>query len=817
MIKFDPLKRKIEIGVHDLIDAGPSTGDLQLQLAWRAKTRMKEGQKIHQEYQALRAKQDQHFQAEVLVRYDLIFRNWEVRISGRIDGYTQEGDVLVVEEIKSCVLQNDQLQQLTKQQISSWIIQLELYLHFLISQGKDVVGRLVVISVLDRREKVFIHTPNPNIGEYITKQVQWIVDQYESREEWLRIRFQSSKQGVPFPHEEFRLGQKELIDSLVPELEAKKHVFLSAPTGSGKTASALYAALVHAYEHNLRVFFATARTTQQLMAEDTVEKMAQRGMPIRAVSIRAKEKICLHHEVRCHAESCPYAAGYFDKLQRNNTLQSAWREHNNRGDLWPDKIIRIAEEQKVCPHALSVDLASMADLVIGDFNYLFDPSVRLSLVSSEPSKWIIIVDEAHNLPERAMGYGSPRIPLRSVWLAAQGTQQTKFEKPVSDIYDFMLNQLAALPDQEWAVELSKFDVSSFPKWVDAFEELAIRYAQENEEKEFFSAEEGDMWTAVARTIFRFSAILSTAKEETLVMFHKGFLDRTLQATSQMSLFSPWKPKDESTSISLLNRDPSLILGPIFAGFHSSIIMSATLEPMEYYRNMFGISSVDSVEIRHPSFFPSEFQKTYIVPSISTAFKDREKDRTKTAEIISQIIANTPGNMAVFFSSFAFLEQVMPHVSRQNRPMLIQKKGITELERYEYLETMKRAEGHVLCAVMGGIFSEGVDLPNEALCCAVMVGPCLPQASFARKKIQEWNEMRYQKGYAYAWLVPGMARVAQAAGRVIRTPFDKGTIVLLGRRFVSQSMLELLPVDCKPLITRDIGMELRSFWDMHRGN
>ncbi|MAA79995.1 MAG: hypothetical protein CL916_12140, partial [Deltaproteobacteria bacterium] len=602
-----------------------------------------------------------------------------------------------------------------------------------------------------------------------------------------------------------------------PHLEDKKHVFLSAPTGSGKTAASLYAALKHAYEYNLRVFFATARTTQQLMAEETVERMAQKGIPIRAVSIRAKEKICLHHEVRCLPDVCPYAAGYFDKLQRNNTLQSSWSMHDSRGDLWPDKIIRIAEEQYICPHALSLDLASMADVVIGDFNYLFDPSVRLSMVSAEPQKWMVIVDEAHNLPERAMGYGSPRISLRLVWRALEGTRGTDFAQPLEELYSYMLDQLSESKEKEWSFEIADVDSKIFQKWVTAFESLAVRYAQVTQERTFFSEDEGDLWTDVARTIFRFSAIFSQAKDETLVLYTKGYLDRKLKSSDQLALFSRWKPKDEHTSLALLNRDPSGILGPVFKDFHSSIIMSATLEPMEYYRNMFGIPQMHRIEVRTPSYFPQEHRASFVIPSISTAYRDRERDREKTAMIIGDIISSTPGNIAVFFPSFAYLEQVVPLIDCTREKVLQQKRGLSERDRHELLETMKKGEGHTLFGVMGGIFSEGVDLPDKALCCAVMVGPCLPQANYARRKIQEWNEKKYQKGFAYAWLVPGLARVSQAAGRVIRTPTDKGTIILLGKRFASKNMKEFLPKELILQTTYNIKPELQSFWKTHSGN
>jgi len=814
MIKFDPIQHTIDIGVHDLIDAGPPAGDLHIPMAWRSKTRMKEGQKIHTLYQKLRAEQDVHFQAEVTVRYVLVYKDWEITISGRLDGYTQEKDMLVVEEIKSSTLPKEQLEDLKLHDVAGWRRQLELYLHFLYSQGKDVIGRLIVISVLDASEKIFTVTPNLQMEEYIVSQISWIVEQYEEREEWLKRRALTLTTGLPFPHESYREGQRELVDSIIPELSQGKHVFLSAPTGSGKTAAALYSALHHAYENNLRVFFATARTTQQLMAEQTVAFMTQKGMPIRAVSIRAKEKICLNDEVRCDAEHCPYSAGYFDKLRRNDTLKKAWEVNGSKGDIWPSKIIRIAEEQYICPHALSIDLANMADLVIGDFNYLFDPSVRLSMVSLEPSNWIVIVDEAHNLPERAMGYGSPRISLCKVWTVLEKVRGSIFARPIQKLYTYMLEVLTQHTDKEWTISLSEFDTRLCKGLVEEFENLAVRYAKQKQESPFFDEEEGDLWVDVARTIFRFATVLGHAQDETLVICTKGYKDRRIKKDNGLQLFSSWAPRDEATSIALLNRDPSLMLAPIFKGFQSSIIMSATLEPMEYYVNMFGIDTKHASLLRYPSFFPKGNKACFVVPTISTKYRDRDRDRKRTAQILSDIIASTRGNIAIFFPSFVFMEQIIPDIAITDQELILQTRKMSEQDRYSIIEQMKKENGSILCAVMGGIFSEGIDLPNKALCCAVMVGPCLPQASLARRKIQEWNEAKYQKGFAYAWLVPGLARVAQAAGRVIRTPSDKGTIILLGKRFAQRSTQKYLPAELKPQITHNISADIQDFWSMH---
>ncbi|MEC7986954.1 MAG: helicase C-terminal domain-containing protein, partial [Myxococcota bacterium] len=565
--------------------------------------------------------------------------------------------------------------------------------------------------------------------------------------------------------------------------------------------------------NNKRVFFATARTTQQLMAEQTVEKMAKMGLPIRAVSIRAKEKICLNEQVNCSPEYCPYAAGYYDKLQERDLLQVGWRFGESSGDLWPDKIIVIAEENYVCPYAYSLDMASLADLIIGDYNYLFDPQVRLNLISSQAADWIIVLDEAHNLPERAMGYGSPKIPLKPVWnaLCRAESKAPKFAPPMRRLYQVLAETLSGRREREWYSPLDDFDKDLFKELVSEVEGLAIDYALQQLSDPLFTEGEEDDWLQSAYRLFRFQTMLSAAGDETLILWKKGFRDRNLRSTSRSLFEVRYEPRDDATEVSLLNRDPAVLLKPVFSKFAAAIIMSATLEPMNYYQDMLGLEESHTSQIRYLSTFPPENSAAYIVSHVSTAYRDRERDKERSAQLLSEIILNTPGNIALYFPSFAFLKRLFDEIDFGDRTVLVQHKSMREHERQKMISTMMEGKGHVLCAVMGGIFAEGVDLPGEALICAVMVGPALPQASLARRLLQEWNQRKYGKGFEYAWIVPGMARVSQAAGRVIRNPNDRGTVILLGRRFLQNSFQKFLPMELETQTVKEIGVELRSFW------
>ena len=236
-------------------------------------------------------------------------------------------------------------------------------------------------------------------------------------------------------------------------------------------------------------------------------------------------------------------------------------------------------------------------------------------------------------------------------------------------------------------------------------------------------------------------------------------------------------------------------------------MSATLHPSEFYRDLFGLEPERSVDMKYNSTFPPEHRAAYILPQVSTAYRHRERDREATAKLISESVKSIPGNTAVFFPSFVFLKTMLPLLSLDDRNVLIQNRVMDESQRQALLDSMRNENRQVLLGVLGGIFSEGIDLPGEALSCVIVVGPSLPQANLA----QSWYEERYGQGFRYAWLVPGMSRVAQAAGRVIRGPEDCGAVILIGRRFLGQEYLNFLPTDWSVRPADNIAAELDAFW------
>jgi len=787
------------------------------------------GQRIHSEWQRHQSATDPTFQSEVSVEHRLVIRGWEVRINGRVDGLREHEHRHLVEEIKSTTLPGERLACCCADDFPEYVRQVQLYMHFLRTSGKETVGRLVLISVLDGTQHLIDVPPDPHIVDFLHRHLDWIIVRREERVAWLNRRRAAVTLGLPFAHDEWRFGQRDLADEIEESLHRGNTLLLTAPTGYGKTAAALYAALTVAYRTGRRVFFATARTTQQRMAEEVVSAMALAGLPVRAVSLRAREKVCLNEVVACRPDCCEYAVDYHDRIADGDVIRRIWSESIGgcvKGVPRPDGVVEFATQARVCPFALSLELSAQADVIIGDYNYVFDPSTRLSELEQDLSEWLVIVDEAHNLPQRAMAMGSPRLSLavaEQAMSVVQGqTGGEPFAKLMRDVSEFILagvNEVSVdARDGEGAFSVEDgIDAMTLVSLANRIESMAVAYAIFKLKTRAPSSNE-DGWLDVSRAVLRLRAAVERAGPETVVLWRRGPSDRRgrLQSTNrQCSLIGETPRRDPATGMALLCRDPSGMLGGIFDRLGGAVCMSATLRPSDFYQAMFGLPEDKTKKASFSSPFPPENRQVVLSTGVSTAFRDRDRDREQTGKLVSEAVSAIPGNVAVYFSSFAFRDATLPSIDLSDRPVLLQQRHMSEQERDAFLTCMARGEGHVLMAVLGGIFSEGIDLPGAGLAGVIVVGPALPQANLSRRLMQSWYQEQYGHGFRYAWLVPGMARVVQAAGRVIRTPQDRGTIVLVGRRFLQRDYQDFFPEEWDPERTKQPGELVRGFWSKVR--
>ena len=755
---------------------------------------MAAGVAAHQVYQSHRSHEDDQFASEVQVKHRMLVREWEVLITGRMDGLTQEGDYWVVEEVKSSALGHERLSRLVPADLPDAVLQLRMYLHALEAQGRRAVGSLVLISVADGTQHLMQVEPDPSFANFLGEQIGWIIQRRELHLAWIARRRDAV---VPFAHDDWRLGQEALAEEVEEAVARGGHLLLNAPTGLGKTAGVLYGALTAAYRTDRRIFFATARTTQQRIVEDTIRKLSQAGLPIRAVSIRARDKACLNEVVACRPDCCKFANGHHDRVRKNLLHDAMWVEEDGVVRVpGPDDVVEVAQEHTVCPFALSMELAQTADIIIGDYNYAFDPSRRIGPLADAPGDWVVVVDEAHNLPDRARGYASPALArsrlAECVEVLGEQPAYIGCAELVSDLLDWMDSCLEVVPPGG-AVASSLEDglnAKEIQQFAGRFEGIGMDYALLKAENPVF--EEGDIFLDIGRSLARFRSTLERAGEETVVI---------------------WRARGarDPAGVQLLCRDPGPVLEPSFADFSASVIMSATLRPVEFYASMFGLESGRFIESEFDSPFPPENRRVLVVPDVSTEYRKRARDRNAIAAHVETLIEAVPGNVAVFFSSFDLRDSIAGEMGLTGRPVIFQERNMNEADRDAVLNTLQQGAGHVLLGVLGGIFSEGIDLPGAGLLAAIIVGPSLPAVGLERKLMSAWFQEIHGHGFRYAYQVPGMARVVQAAGRVIRTSDDVGAIVLVGRRFLQRDYQSFFPPDWNPIRTHDPVASLAGLW------
>lgn len=786
-VRYDDAEQRLVLGVRDLVEAGPRRGHLQLRPAWTLQTRAAAGREVHRVTQAWRAEHDASYSAEVAIKAMQVVRGWECTIKGRLDGVTIEAGRLVIEEIKSTALPAERLYATQADDWPAWQHQVAVYLWLLHAMGKPADGRLVLVSLVDgSRHVVSVHADLERIEAEVGQRLDDLVRERQDHLAWLQQRREAE---VPFPHEAARPGQPEVGEVVTDALDGGRQLLLSAPTGTGKTAAVLHAVLGHAWGSDRRVFFATSKGTQSAIVEQTLTRFADRGVPLRAVSIRSRERLCIREEgVDCRSEVCTYAADYHDKIREHRVVDQALTQVCDAAALKT-----LGRAHIVCPHALAMETARRCDVVVGDYNYAFDPDVKLGLFDDGP--WVLVVDEAHNLVGRARDYGSGTLSAREAEAVADHLRDLD---EVLEPYAVLCEQAgelirdSAMRIEPGARRRGSEVVVDPPRGAlrnlrDQVEELALEYA--------LAAEGGveDPYTAWSWGLLRFVQRLESAGEETVHIYAE---ERGAGPTLRMACL-----------------DPSAAMGPLLDHFRASVLMSATLRPAEFHRDLLGLAG-DRLQVHEaPSPFPPEHREVVLATRISTAWKDRAAHRTRTAQVIQAVIDAVPGNLAVYYSSFDFMASLIQLLDPEGREVLVQERGMNDAAREALVETLI-GEGapRVLHAVTGGILAEGVDWPGGVLQAVVVVGPALPGVSLERGLHQEWCELQYGRGFEYAYWVPGMSRVVQAAGRVIRSPDERGVVVLVGRRFGWREPLALMPGDWTPRKAIEPHTEVQAFFD-----
>lgn len=777
--RFDAENLSLTLSVADLLD---TTHRRSLGFANRGGyERLWLGQAIHSRYQAEALEADSSYRREVPISHTFPHRGWEVTLQGRIDGIRREGNVLVVEEIKS-VRRGGQLSAPLRKAYEQQAL---LYAWMLHNQGEDQVGaELILIEIgSDEIQRLELPTDFAPLEAQIRQQLNRLFRDFDRRRAAAEARHSTSL-ALEFPHPELRPGQQDIMDAVRAALAGGDHLLLQAPTGIGKTAAAIYPTLKFALAHEKKVFVLTAKTLQQEMTARVLTLLDRDG-GFHSLRLRSKAKMCANDEIICHEEYCPFARDYYQKLHTSQILDRLLTEHST---LDPSRIFDTAQAAEVCPFEVSLELTGTSQVVVCDYNYAFDPYVSLRDFAEESdlSNTILIIDELHNLVSRGRDYYSPELSADKARLAAEGAQGLKPE--VSNRIRALCLELAGVIERTVQTELD-----DAPQGAQALEAVLP------EEKLYAYRADFDQlfidYLEVQREEKRFRA------DDAFVEMYFGFL-RFLNglARAEGQAFSHCvQVEDQDHKLKILCKDPSRFIGAVLKRAHSVIGLSATLSPTDFYLDLLGFDPQRTAAVTIDTPFPDKNRRVVIDNTVATTWKERPNNYAPIAKRLSAFGAAVPGNCLALFPSYDFLAQVNQHLDIKGKRVLVQNRTNTDAEREEMLDTLRTAFlGDVLLlAVAGGVFAEGVDYPGDMLQAVAVIGPCLPPVSLEQELLKRYFEERFERGFEYAFVVPGMTRVIQAAGRLIRSEKDQGVIALFDRRFLASPYRTHLYADWIP--------------------
>ena len=802
--RFDQESLELHLSVADLIerDAAGSLG-----FASRGGfERLWMGQAIHSQYQERALAEDATYQREVVLRTTFEHRGWTIHVQGRADGLRLVDGRPMIEEIKS-VRPDTPLAPST---LDLYRRQLRLYgwLHArrdldpaealeAPGRGTDdaaepaILARLVLIEIGSfdgtGSENVDIDAEPHLVELLVRRQINAILAEHQRSAE-ARAQRREAAERLQFPFHQPRPGQTQIIDATSRALEQREHLLVQAPTGLGKTASTLFPAIRHALETDRRIFVLTAKNLQQKMATRVVD-MLNRDASYSSVQIRAKASMCANGEVLCHEEYCSYARDYFGKLHQTKLLDRLLGDNRH---LDPDRVFDAAKREVVCPFEVSLELSRRTQVVVCDYNYAFAPYVALTDFGPEAdlSDTILVIDEIHNLVPRSRDYYSPTLSARQALDAAERISHqavgsgaliaARLESAAKDLARLIETAVdfEVPPSNRPATVLASLPEDDLWRLRPQFDRLFVEYLEHRRETKSFRPE--DPFVDLYFELLRFLNTLALANE---------CLDNRFSHCLER--------QGQDRRLRIFCKDASPFVGSVLNRCHSVIGLSATLQPTDFYRDLLGFDPerTGTIEVGNP--FPPEHRVLTVDASVSTTYKERARHYQPIAERIREFAEQVPGNCLVLFPSYAFLSEVAGRIGQPStKRVLIQGRADTAEQRNEILDSLSNALfGKVLLlAVAGGVFAEGVDYPGDMLEAVVVVGPCLPAVSLEQRLLQEYFDERFDRGFEYSFVVPGMTRVVQAAGRLIRTPTDRGVIVLMGRRFRSKMYRRHMPSD-----------------------
>ncbi|MBO0472543.1 ATP-dependent DNA helicase [Enterococcus ureasiticus] len=726
-----------------------------------------EGAKIHRKLQKTAG---ENYQKEIKLAINIELNQQTYIIEGRADGiFIDDTKRTVIDEIKTS---EPAFSELLEEQIDMYWYQVMCYGHIYCQQEDldEITLQLTYYQTtteeITRQEKEFTKEQLKEFFDDLTqKYEQWLI----FKTNWRKIR-NRSLQKLPFPYGDYRAGQRELAVAVYKTILSDQKLFVEAPTGTGKTISTLFPTLKAIGEEQAeRAFYLTAKTITRQVAEDAVEAMKQKDMQLKSVTLTAKDKICFLTERNCTPEACPFANGYYDRLN-----EGLWDLLNNENQFTREIIELYARKHTLCPFELSLDVSLWCDLVICDYNYLFDPVVYLRRFFEEQTEVkenIFLVDEVHNLVNRSREMYSAELSKSKFSALKQviDKNQTKLIRALIKI-EKEFERIKQICDEEE----KEFLHQHAP--IDSLVKAAYSLAEKIKE-----------WLPENQDHAELNQILSVYFE--LLNYTKiseGYDDHYCTYVNCQNY---------DIIIKQFCIDPNYLLQQKLDKGKASILFSASLTPLDYYQEILG-GGEESLRYRIPSPFPKENQLLVIEKYIQTTYKERVNSYEKIIESLTNMIQQKQGNYFVFFPSYSYMD-IIYEMFREKNPHVktkIQASMMNEAEREAFLVdfVLEPTETLVGFCVLGGIFSEGIDLKGSRLIGTAIVGVGLPQINHEQELIKGYYDQQKNQGFQFAYQIPGMNKVLQAAGRVIRDTEDRGIVLLLDQRFSTAAVQRFFP-------------------------
>ncbi|MDX1357863.1 MAG: helicase C-terminal domain-containing protein, partial [Clostridia bacterium] len=708
------------------------------------------------------------FNREVFLRDELSNDDVVLTVSGRIDGLLTGGDRPCIYEVKST---GKDINEIGMDEFPEHWGQAICYagIYLKTAEFDSIEIKIVYINRDTKEKKEFgRYYEKEQLSEIYNDYAGWYLSWMTQVRKWEIIR-NISIRNLPFPFPNYRMGQREMAEKSYIAIRDEKRLFVQAPTGIGKTMGAMFPA-VKALGEGLvdKIFYLTAKTVTAGIAVENYKKLSDAGLNLRTVVITAKDKVCPLEKRNCDPDYCDRAHNYYERAPK--------AVKDILGNQFLDRVLirKYADLYNICPFELALDASLYCDMIIGDYNYLFDPRVKLLRFFEEvKEEYCFLVDEAHNLVDRGRDMFSCEIEKRSIMEVKRNTDPD---------WDDMKKRLEIINREMLDIKKERFEDTKGTAY-DSSRDIPGRIVTACKRcaavmEKYIDHEMDDEYNSIFMDLY-FNLLFFCKVAELYDERYATF----------------YILKSNNLKIKLMCLDPSYLLGKAMDKGRSAILFSATLEPSSYYMNILGGRDEDS-NISLPSPFPDENLKVAVEGRISTKYRDRDLSYDDIAFVLRDSFKVRTGNYMVFFPSYKYLNSVLSTYEQicGDMEILVQQPGMDEVEREIFL---KRFDDHgdstlVAFAVMGGIFGEGIDLAGDKLSGVAIIGTGLPMVCPEREMIKQYYDETNGRGFDYAYTYPGLNRVLQAAGRVIRSEVDKGFVVLIDTRFAGRKYRALYP-------------------------